>query len=209
MLHVATLSAQAVVYLWLARRTARPMLHWAWRILGALALFAAAILLLANPAVTDADAGQAALLAGYLVPALLAVLALRLRPPGKIPQVLGCYAILAGLAWLGLEIRQLFHPGAMGWDTSPIESAELWAWSGAWLVYGAALMGLGIFRPDRPLRMAGLAIVGLVTAKTFLIDMADLTGLWRVLSFLGLGLMLIALGEIYRRFVVPADVPKS
>ena len=45
-------------------------------------------------------------------------------------------------------------------------------------------------------------IAGLVTGKAFLIDMADLTGLWRVLSFLGLGLAPIALGAIYRRFVI-------
>jgi uncharacterized membrane protein len=33
--------------------------------------------------------------------------------------------------------------------------------------------------------------------------MAGLAGLWRVLSFFGLGLMLIAIGAVYRRFVVP------
>jgi uncharacterized membrane protein len=31
--------------------------------------------------------------------------------------------------------------------------------------------------------------------------MAGLTGLWRVLSFLGLGLVLIGVGTLYRRFV--------
>jgi uncharacterized membrane protein len=31
--------------------------------------------------------------------------------------------------------------------------------------------------------------------------MSGLVGLWRVLSFLGLGLTLIALGAVYRRFV--------
>ena len=35
--------------------------------------------------------------------------------------------------------------------------------------------------------------------------MADLTGLWRVLSFLGLGLALIGLGVVHRRFVLPAQ----
>jgi uncharacterized membrane protein len=34
--------------------------------------------------------------------------------------------------------------------------------------------------------------------------MSDLTGLWRVLSFLGLGLALIGLGVVHRRFVLPA-----
>jgi uncharacterized membrane protein len=48
-----------------------------------------------------------------------------------------------------------------------------------------------------------MAVVGLVCAKVFLVDMSDLAGLWRVLSFLGLGLALIGLGAVYRRFVLP------
>ena len=34
-------------------------------------------------------------------------------------------------------------------------------------------------------------------------QMGALVGLWRVLSFLGLGLALIALGAVYQRFVLP------
>ena len=37
----------------------------------------------------------------------------------------------------------------------------------------------------------------------FLVDMSGLEGLWRVLSFLGLGLSLIGLGAVYRRFAGP------
>jgi uncharacterized membrane protein len=85
-----------------------------------------------------------------------------------------------------------------------IDDAELWAWSGAWLLYGIALMVQGIRAREKSLRLAALAVVALVCAKVFLIDMSDLTGLWRVLSFLGLGLALIGLGVVHRRFVLPA-----
>jgi uncharacterized membrane protein len=34
--------------------------------------------------------------------------------------------------------------------------------------------------------------------------MADLTGLYRVASFLGLGLSLVGIGLVYQRFVFPA-----
>jgi len=37
--------------------------------------------------------------------------------------------------------------------------------------------------------------------KVFLYDMSDLTGLFRVASFLGLGLTMIGIGYVYRRFV--------
>ena len=61
----------------------------------------------------------------------------------------------------------------------------------------------GIAAGIRRLRLAALAIIGLTAAKVFLVDMAGLVGLWRVLSFLGLGLVLIGLGAAYRRLVVP------
>jgi uncharacterized membrane protein len=83
----------------------------------------------------------------------------------------------------------------------PVTDAELWAWSGAWLAYGAALMAAGIRLGAKPLRLAALAIIGLTAAKVFLVDMSGLEGLWRVVSFLGLGLTLISLGAVYRRFV--------
>ena len=55
------------------------------------------------------------------------------------------------------------------------------------------------------MRLSALAVVGLTSAKVFLIDMAGLDGLWRALSFLGLGLTLIGLGAVFRRFVGNAD----
>ena len=115
--------------------------------------------------------------------------------------MLGWYALLAGFVWITLEIRHLFHPDAMNLHTVPVEDAELWAWSGAWLAYGAILMAAGIRVNDKKLRLTALGVIGLVCGKVFLIDMGDLVGLWRVLSFLGLGLTLIALGAVYRRFV--------
>jgi uncharacterized membrane protein len=36
--------------------------------------------------------------------------------------------------------------------------------------------------------------------------MSGMVGLWRVVSFLGLGLTLISLGAVYRRFVATGDV---
>jgi uncharacterized membrane protein len=39
--------------------------------------------------------------------------------------------------------------------------------------------------------------------------MSGLVGLWRVLSFLGLGLTLIALGAVYRRFVATGATANS
>ncbi|PPQ26855.1 DUF2339 domain-containing protein [Rhodopila globiformis] len=202
-LHLLTVAMQATAYLYLARRTGRVVLDWAWRILGGIALAWGAALIAANPMATGAPAGVADLLAAYLAPAGLAALACRALPSPDLRTLAGGYAVLAGFAWITLQIRQVFHPAAMAFPETPAEAAELWLWSGAWLAYGVGLMVLGIRSGRRALRLTALGVVGLVCVKVFAVDMSDLAGLWRVLSFLGLGLALIGLGVVYRRFVLP------
>ena len=58
-------------------------------------------------------------------------------------------------------------------------------------------------RRSAALRYASLALVMLTVAKLFLFDMSALAGLWRVASFLGLGLSLVGIGWLYQRFVFP------
>jgi uncharacterized membrane protein len=203
-LHLLTLSIQATTYLYLDRRAGRPVLRYAWRILGTAALALGTALIVVNPAFTDAWIDAWTLLAAYLVPGALAILARRWTDDPGIRRTLAVYALVAGFAWISLQIRQWFHPDRMSVIDGPVDDAELWAWSGAWLLYGIGLMVQGIRSDEKRLRLAALAVIGLVCAKVFLIDMADLTGLWRVLSFLGLGLALIGLGVVHRRFVLPA-----
>ncbi len=77
------------------------------------------------------------------------------------------------------------------------------AYSIVWLVYAVILLVLGIALSRSLLRYASLAVLIVTVLKVFLIDMAGLTGLYRVGSFLGLGLSLIGIGYIYQRFVFP------
>ena len=46
----------------------------------------------------------------------------------------------------------------------------------------------------------GLGLLALVVLKVFLIDMANLTGLLRAVSFIGLGLSLVALSWLFQKF---------
>jgi uncharacterized membrane protein len=184
------------------------MLGWAWRIQGGLALAGGLALLMGNPAFFYSFVGTRplfdALLPAYLVPAVVAALAIRPVPP-SLRTPLACYALFAVFAWITLEIRHLFHPEDMALNEEAILDPELWAWSGAWMAYGLALMAGGVVSGRKPLRLAALSLIALAGAKVFLIDMGGLVGLWRVLSFLGLGLTLIGLGAVYRRFVAQQD----
>jgi len=75
----------------------------------------------------------------------------------------------------------------------------------AWGVYALALLGLGLWRRSRGLRLLSLAFLLLTTAKVFLYDLANLTGLYRILSFVGLGVSLILVSLVYQRFVVEKE----
>jgi uncharacterized membrane protein len=208
-LQLASVSAEATALLYLTRRAPRPVLYVGAMIVGAFAVLLGITLILFNPALMNASAGLAALACGYLVPAGFALIACRWIVEQRRRNALMLYAIVSGFTWITLQIRAGFHPGAIGFDEAPLLDAELWAWSGAWLLYSSALMVYGIWRADRTLRTIALVGIALVCAKVFLIDMAQLTGLWRVLSFLGLGLVLIGLGSVHRRLVLGGPAKTS
>ena len=54
-----------------------------------------------------------------------------------------------------------------------------------------------------PLRIASASVLVLTVLKVFLIDMSNLTGIYRALSFLGLGAVLIGIGWLYQRLLFP------
>ena len=66
-------------------------------------------------------------------------------------------------------------------------AAERYAYSAAWVLYGVALLLAGIARRGPILCYGSLAVMLLAVAKVFLYDTARLSDLYRVLSFLGLG----------------------
>jgi len=81
--------------------------------------------------------------------------------------------------------------------------AEQYTYSAVWLLFGVALLAAGIWFCSLPLRVASAAVVVLTVLKVFLIDMSDLTGIYRALSFLGLGAVLIGIGWFYQRLLFP------
>jgi len=77
------------------------------------------------------------------------------------------------------------------------------------LVLGIALLIIGLMRQKVGLRYGSIAIMVIAVFKVFLIDASKLTGLLRVISFLGLGMSLLGLGYLYQRFVIKNNLPKS
>lgn len=139
----------------------------------------------------------------YLLPAALAILILRDGRLGLPSEVrVGAMAAALGLMllWVSLEVRHWFQGGVLAL-TRGASSGELYALSAAWLAFAVALLGVAIVRGEALLRYAALGVLLLAVLKVFLFDMADLEGLYRVASFLGLGLALVGIGFLYQRFV--------
>jgi Predicted membrane protein (DUF2339) len=76
----------------------------------------------------------------------------------------------------------------------------------AWGLFALTLLGLGLWRVHRSLRLVSLGFLLLTVAKVFLYDLGQLTGLYRIVSFLGLGVSLILVSLLYQRFVRRSEV---
>ncbi|WP_316359783.1 DUF2339 domain-containing protein [Devosia sp.] len=97
-----------------------------------------------------------------------------------------------------LDIRHAFHPLDLQGLTS---DAESYTYSIGMLAFGAALLIIGVAIQNLGARALSFVFVLAATIKVFLFDAADLEGLWRVLSFLGMGLSFLAISWLYARFV--------
>lgn len=106
-------------------------------------------------------------------------------------------------AFANLTLRHLFHGENL--TSGPTSNAELYSYSALWLVLALGLLVEGTRKHRKEWRMAALGLMLITVGKVFLIDAAELAGLWRVFSFLGLGLCLIGLSWFTTRFVVKGD----
>lgn len=188
---------------------ANPVFRIASLIFGVISAFviAGGLLLAENPLLTHSTVSGptvfSSLMLAYLLPGLMAALIAR-HARGVRPQwyVMGAI-ILAGLllfAYVTLEVRHAFQGDGIGFMRST-SSAEVWTYSAAWLVLGLVFLAYGIWRGSREARMASAALVLLSVAKVFLLDLSGLTGLWRALSFISLGVVLIGIGLAYQKLV--------
>ncbi|MCF6455603.1 DUF2339 domain-containing protein [Pseudoalteromonas sp. MMG024] len=91
----------------------------------------------------------------------------------------------------------------------PTSQAEIYSYSVVWLIIAAGFNLFGQRIAKSVVYQAGFAILLVVILKAFLFDMAHLDGLYRAISFIGLGLSLVALGWLFTRFkLVSEEAPK-
>lgn len=71
--------------------------------------------------------------------------------------------------------------------------------SGLWTVLACLFIGAGLLRSFAPLRYLAMALFGITVLKVFLVDLSSLGGLYRILGFIGVGVVLLAVSFLYQR----------
>lgn len=69
-----------------------------------------------------------------------------------------------------------------------------------WGLHAAVLIVLGFWRRLQGIRWFGLGFLGIVIFKVFLYDLSNLNTPYRILSFMGLGIILLAVSWLYHRY---------
>jgi uncharacterized membrane protein len=172
------------------------------RILLALSLASyGVVVILHNPWWSNASIGTAPLfnilLLAYGLPVLMALLVARYHEP-QFRKAALFIAGLGSLLFVSLEIRHLWQGGSLSLH-NPTSDGELYSYSIIWLMLAIVAILAGTSWRVRDLYKSGIALLGVVIAKIFIVDMSDLEGLLRVASFMGLGLSLLGLAWLHRR----------
>jgi len=190
---VAAWAIEAIVLAWVGRRTETPR-----RGLAAALVFAG----LAGLHTLLFEAQPDSLAYGlHSIPVAVGAVALVLL---ALAGIAAAYDDVAEhLAWIGAALGVYLVSGlvvdlAGAHAEQSTQTSEL-ALSGFWAALGFAAIVAGLMRRKRALRVGGLGILMLAVVKAFFVDLANLESIWRVASFLAVGLLLLAGAFAYQR----------
>jgi uncharacterized membrane protein len=96
------------------------------------------------------------------------------------------------------ELREAGDTG--GGRMAVLEDQKQLALSGVWILFSVALMGLGIARRRRIDRVLAFVLFGVTILKIFLYDLSFLDTLYRIFSFMGLGVVLLGVSWLFQRY---------
>jgi uncharacterized membrane protein len=113
--------------------------------------------------------------------------------------------VAIGTLWfiMSVETFTFFRAKAFSLKEYADVRHELWlgqmALSVLWSVYAAVLAAIGFVRRSAAVRWAALGLFGLTVIKVMLVDIAQLTQLYRIVAFLVLGVLLLIVAWGYHK----------
>ena len=117
---------------------------------------------------------------------------------------------LLALIALHCEVMDYFQPVAGQFihhaDLRGLNTARDFTYSAVWMIYGSALMLVGFWKKSAFLRWQAIALLALTAAKVFFYDISALERGYRIVAFIVLGGILLAVSFFYQRArVKPAE----
>jgi len=107
--------------------------------------------------------------------------------------------ILIAIGW---EIHSYWWGLPHGGDYSLMHDYRMYAqftYSAFFMLFGAALLAIGFWKQSAFLRWQALILLAVAIGKVFIVDVSQLSQGYRILSFLGLGALLLAVSFVYQR----------
>lgn len=215
-------AAEGVFVAWLALRERSRTL-----VIGSGVLIALGSLQLANLLFVPLPAGDSPVLnprafATALVIAMLAWLAWRLRDDA-VPEVrhrartaIIVLANVLALALISADLRAYFAQRALDASiggepraAADANLAEQVALSVTWALYAVGLVFVGIRRRFAPARYLAIGLFATVIAKVLIHDIAGLDRLYRMLSVLGVGVLLLVASFLYQKMASDLRSPDA
>jgi len=108
--------------------------------------------------------------------------------------------IVGGMALLALLSTETYQYVKMtvGNREKALQAAQM-ALSIVWGGYAAAVLAFGFWRRLRPVRFAALLLFAATALKLVFVDLASLEQIYRIMSFVALGLLMIGASYVYHR----------
>jgi len=103
--------------------------------------------------------------------------------------------------YFGRQLNETYqaHRNSTYGPLQQIEFARNFSYSAIWLVYGAGLMMFGFWKRSAFARWQALVLIAFTIGKVFLFDVSALQQGYRILSFIALGAVLMAISYVYHR----------
>ncbi|WP_417705340.1 DUF2339 domain-containing protein [Pseudomonas sp.] len=119
-----------------------------------------------------------------------------LAPVRALPLVQGVAGVSLFALLTVMVMRTAHHWGGVPWQTSALFDSMLVqaGWSIVWTLIALALMLFGHLRVRRELWLVGAALIALVVAKLLFVELGNRGGLERIVSFIGVGVLLLVVG---------------
>jgi uncharacterized membrane protein len=122
------------------------------------------------------------------------------RVVGEVRDVALVCLLILGFGWLNFETLRFVDWTADSF--ADVGKAKHVALSVLWGMAGLGSVIVGFARHLRPLRYAALGLLAMTLLKILAVDMAQVQAVYRILSFVAVGMVLLSVSFVYHRKMV-------